>query len=355
MRPPPSYHSFNGTQRLAFDQTAGHLDDSEARDGPVHVPAPAEGLGDFAAITNASIALLSAAHHARTLSATATARPSQASSSVPTSPEPLHQTDTASIRRRYMALEKGPGTKPELLLSGGPDKLFKGAVLLDFEEDSPQFRTKLQALDENVEGMRRHLQRLVSIMGKYIETGQAFSAAGRLFASELMHLEGESWFTRLGDLAPALVRFGETIDEIQNLRDAALESLESTFISPMNEFVKRELKEVREQKDEISRAYDDYLDKLQKYLQLKRGEGALSGDLIHRPHLEGIATELCLPYLVVPAGSEPALVQQRTHELIAVRRRYELARFDLVSECVQHAGPRCRRYVLTGSLTFPGR
>ncbi len=34
--------------------------------------------------------------------------------------------------------------------------------------------------------------------------------------------EAESWFTRLGDLAPALVRFGETFDEIQSYQDAVV-------------------------------------------------------------------------------------------------------------------------------------
>jgi hypothetical protein len=116
--------------------------------------------------------------------------------------------------------------------------------------------------------MRDHLQRLVTITGKYIEAGMAFSAVGRTFASELMHLQdskpgggggggggaavsgssagggahGESWFTRLGDLAPALVRFGETFDMIQSYNDAVLFSLESTLLAIMRDFVKRELK-----------------------------------------------------------------------------------------------------------------
>lgn len=82
--------------------------------------------------------------------------------------------------------------------------------------------------------------------------------------TQLMHLEGESWFTRLGDLAPALVRFGETFDEIQNYRDAVLMSLEATFLTPMRDFVKRELKEIRDMKDEVNRGYDDYISQLQR-------------------------------------------------------------------------------------------
>jgi hypothetical protein len=100
---------------------------------------------------------------------------------------------------------------------------------------------------------------LFAAVQKYIEAGNAFTSVGRRFASELMHLEGESWyahltqpidavvqpcrvhisihssrlltwglsmccvrFTRLGDLAPALVRFGEAFDEIQNYTDVVV-------------------------------------------------------------------------------------------------------------------------------------
>ena len=48
-------------------------------------------------------------------------------------------------------------------------------------------------------------------------------------------------------------------------------SLEATFLAPMREFVKRELKEVRDMKEELHRAHEEYLIQLQKYLQLKRG------------------------------------------------------------------------------------
>lgn len=55
----------------------------------------------------------------------------------------------------------------------------------------------------------------------------------------------ESWFTRLGALAPALVRFGEVLGDIQNYEEALLQSLETTFCAPMEDFVKREVKTIR--------------------------------------------------------------------------------------------------------------
>lgn len=203
-RLPPFSSAQEGAEEVSQQQQPQHPQEDQQQSTP-------ESMVDFPSINSSSILLLSAAHHARNGSSVRL-------------PEPLHQTDTASIRRRYMALEKGPGTKQDLLFAN-PDKLFQSTVVLDFDEDSPSFRRKLQAMDENVEGMRNHLQRLVTIIQKYIEAGLAFSSVGRNFASELMHLQGESWFTRLGDLAPALVRFGETFDEIQNYQDAVVSNL----------------------------------------------------------------------------------------------------------------------------------
>ena len=71
----------------------------------------------------------------------------------------------------------------------------------------------------------------------------------------MRNLQGECWFLRLGSLAPAMVRFGETLEEIQNYQDALLESLETTFSAPMEQFVKREVKEVKRKRQEVSMVY----------------------------------------------------------------------------------------------------
>lgn len=43
-----------------------------------------------------------------------------------------------------------------------------------------------------------------------------------------------------------------------------LMSLEATFLAPMREFVKRELKEVRDLKETVHKAHEEYLQQLQK-------------------------------------------------------------------------------------------
>ena len=115
--------------------------------------------------------------------------------------------------------------------------------------------------------------RLVAICRQYCEAGQVFSDIGRNFAAEMMHLQDtESWFTRLGDLAPALIRFGETLDEIQNYREALLISLETTFSQPLEAFLKREVKEVKKKRIELQSSLVEYENNLSKFLALKNND-----------------------------------------------------------------------------------
>lgn len=214
--------------------------------------------------------------------------------------EPIHTTDTDTIRRRYTALEKGPKSMKEPMFTDYKS-LFKPNLIIEFGQDTPSFRRKVETLDQNVEGLRGHLQQLVTIARKYCESGNTFCAHGKELSSALMHLQGEkeSWFQRLGDLSPALIRFGETLDEIQNYNEQLLLSLETTFSAPMEEFVRREVKFIRKMKAEVNRASEDYETHLSKFLQLKN-------------------------------STDGAQVQVRSAEVAKTRRHFELSRFDLV-------------------------
>jgi hypothetical protein len=128
----------------------------------------------------------------------------------------------------------------------------------------------------------------VDLCRLYCEAGASFGNHGKEFAAEMMHLQGESWFTRLGDLAPMLVRFGETLDEIQSYRDAFLLSLETTFCAPMEvrcgvhlttahdsyfvyvqEFVRREVKTVSKLKQEMQALSIEHEKMLGAFLKVK--------------------------------------------------------------------------------------
>ena len=71
-----------------------------------------------------------------------------------------------------------------------------------------------------------------------------------------------------------MVKFGETLDEIQNYREALLISLETTFSAPMEAFVKREVKEVKKKRKELQLSLEEYEANLAKMLLLKNNTEA---------------------------------------------------------------------------------
>jgi hypothetical protein len=59
-------------------------------------------------------------------------------------------------------------------------------VLLKFQEDSPDYRQKVNDLGENVEGLRKTIQRMVDFTRRYGKTGQVYGDLGRRLAEEMM-------------------------------------------------------------------------------------------------------------------------------------------------------------------------
>ena len=217
---------------------------------------------------------------------------------------PLRQeTDTHTLRARHEKAADGV-VRNEALDFRDPS-LFQSTLVLAFREDSPAYRRQIDALEENVDGLRGHLNRLVECSRAYCDAGKEFSARGREFSAALMHVGGtESWYQRLGDLSSALGELGSTIEEIQSYRDALLLALETTFCSAMEAFVKREVKGVRRLKAECGKCLEEHEQDLARLLSLRND----------------------------------APEDLRRERLLAVkgsRKRYELARFDLVHELNQ--------------------
>ncbi|CAM9882221.1 unnamed protein product [Ectocarpus sp. 12 AP-2014] len=176
---------------------------------------------------------------------------------------------------------------------------------MEFGEDSPAFRRKVETLDSNVEGLRGQLQQLVAVARKYCGNGLAFCEHGRELAGVLMNPRGESWFTRLGPLAPALEELGRVLGDIQGFQeDVLLRPLENAFY-PMEDFVKGEVKTIRKMKQEMNRSCEDYEHSMARFLQLKR-------------------------------NSEEGVTQQaRAAEVALSKKKFEMARFDFVHHLSQ--------------------
>lgn len=209
-------------------------------------------------------------------------------------------TDTESVHQQYLALERGAGAARE------PDvaeykRLFKKTLVLNFEADSPGYRKKIETMDKTVEELRSHLTLMVDKCRQYCKQGNSFVDSGKDFSSLLCSLHDPVWADRLGDLAPLLAKLGGIFEEVESYRDAVLLSLETTFSAPMEEFVHIEVKTVKKLKQEVAKCADEYEVNLAKFLHLRK-------------------------------NIEPEIIEQKESELQVMRKKYELARYDLVAE-----------------------
>ncbi|CAN0046347.1 unnamed protein product [Pylaiella littoralis] len=207
-----------------------------------------------------------------------------------------------AVRSVGGGMGRATGGKPPLKVD--QKELFLPHLAMAFDEDSPAFRRKVETLDNNVEGLRGHLQQLVAVARKYCGTGFAFCEHGREMAAILMNPRGESWFTRLGALAPALESLGRVLEDIHGFQEETLlRPLEDTFY-PVEDFVKGEVKKIRKMKQEMRRACEDHEHSMARFLQLKR-------------------------------NAEESITQAKAAEAAVSKKRFEMARFDLVHHLSQ--------------------
>ena len=209
-------------------------------------------------------------------------------------------TSTAKIRQNYLNLERGLNAfkSPDVVFY---KNLFKSNFVLDYDDDSPGFRAKLNDMDDGVDDLRNHLQKLVDKCRHFCEKGNSYSESGRKFCSLLLNLQDDVWVSRLGDMGPLLSNFGFVLDEIQLYTDGVLSSLETTFSAPMEEFVKREVKSIKKLKSEMEKSGEEYEVALSKFLTLKNS-----------------------------TDSETKI--NREKELNMHRKKFELNRYDMVVE-----------------------
>ena len=103
------------------------------------------------------------------------------------------------------------------------------------------------------------------------QNGQAFGKAINSFATELHRSsQSDTWVDAQPQLASSLAQFGQTLAQLQECQDVLFITLDSTFIRPLETFVKKD----------VSRAYNasmaaevssaEYESALTKFLALKK-------------------------------------------------------------------------------------
>ena len=188
--------------------------------------------------------------------------------------------------------------------------LFNQSDVLQFEEDSPSFRLKIDELEESVDDLRGLAEQLVDSCRRYCKHGNAASDSARTFSHLLKSLVSNHWTHRFGRVATLLAKFGDTFDEIESFREGLMRSLEETFCAPMEEFVRLEVKRVRTMKQDMQKASNELEASLVKYLRQRQSGGGSS----------------------VVGGSGVENQEKWDTELSVLRQSFELTRYDMVVE-----------------------
>ncbi|KAG7385369.1 ADP-ribosylation factor GTPase-activating protein agd4 [Phytophthora pseudosyringae] len=247
-------------------------------------------------------------------------------------------------------------------------------VVLDFVEDSPMSRRQLEGFEESVTGLRALLKELVAHSKEYAAAGKNFGEEETALADELVQRKhARAIFStscpELGSLSELFGEMHDTLAQVQSSRVSMLLGVESLLSRSIQQFSEKELlKEAGELRKEVARLGDEYETLLGKLLSKSRqpgqpanGTGTPTGAgdslgvlglgspalLMGSYNATGELTITGTPpasaasgssstnnVLGLDSGSTPNGTDKHQRalerEVVVARRRFELARFDLV-------------------------
>ncbi|GMF19115.1 unnamed protein product [Phytophthora lilii] len=246
-------------------------------------------------------------------------------------------------------------------------------VVLDFVEDSPMFRRQLEGFEESITGLRALLKELVSHSKEYAAAGRNFGEEETALADELIQRKhARAIFStscpELGSLSELFGEMHDTLAQVQSSRVSMLLGVESLLSRSIQQFSEKELlKEAGELRKEVARLGEEYEALLGKLLSKSRQPGQPSngtgtptggGDSLGMMGLGSpampmgsynVAGEFTVTgtppasggsggssnnVLGLDSGSATSGSDKHQRalerEVVVARRRFELARFDLV-------------------------
>ncbi|TDH73208.1 hypothetical protein CCR75_003697 [Bremia lactucae] len=238
---------------------------------------------------------------------------------------------------------------------------FSKNVVLDYVEDSPMFRRQIESFEESITGLRALLKEIVAHSKEYTAAGKYFGEQETALAHELIQRKyARAIFStscpELGSVSELFKEMSDTLVQIQSSRVSMLLRIESFVSQSMSQFAEKELlKEASELKKDVARLGDEYETLLGKLLSKSRQIGPLGSQgstptngfdtCINSPaqrstslNCNGESTLSTIPLSSsshTSFGLDPGGGSQKHHrtlerEVVVARRRFELARFDLV-------------------------
>uniref|UniRef100_A0AAV1TXW8 Arf-GAP with coiled-coil, ANK repeat and PH domain-containing protein n=1 Tax=Peronospora matthiolae TaxID=2874970 RepID=A0AAV1TXW8_9STRA len=254
----------------------------------------------------------------------------------------------------------------------GPKSCSSTNVVLDFVEDSPMFRCQVEGFEESITGLRALLKELVTHSKEYAAAGKHFGAKETALADELVQRKHaraifSTSCSELGSLSDLFGEMHDTLAQVQSSRVSMLLGVESLLSRLIQQFLDQDvLKEAGERRKEVTKLGEEYETLLGKLLSKPRqpgqaydgtgtptGWGDLTGLLgLGSPVVpvgshtgasdDGITTRTPAASAAVvgngsnvvhpDAGKTTSEKHQRALErdVLVARRKFELARFDLV-------------------------
>ncbi|KAI9920921.1 hypothetical protein PsorP6_000614 [Peronosclerospora sorghi] len=246
-------------------------------------------------------------------------------------------------------------------------------VVLDFVADSPMFRRQVDELDDSTTGLRSLLKEVIIRAKDYAAAGKHFGEQETAFADELIQRKhARAIFSTscpaLGSLAELFNEMHDTLAQIQSSRVSMLLGIESLLSRFIQHFADKELlKEVGELRKEVTRLGDEYETLLGKLLSKPRQPGGVATGTGTPTNSSDFINMLGLASPAVASGSANTTAENATtgqsatvaashsssphfftvdsgpglygpdknqraleRDVLLARKRFELARFDLV-------------------------
>jgi len=174
--------------------------------------------------------------------------------------------------------------------------------MLNFAPDSPLFVRQLSMYSADLERLGDFLQAMIKMMRQFQKDSASLAKSANVLGSFMRSGLGQSETN--AHLLPFIKKFGEIFTEISNSQEILSESLETTFSLPLEQFCQVEISSLHQMKASYTSLRDAGEASILRYLQSdvsNFGRGATQGSL-----------------------------EQRAHDLVLHKRKFELSRFDLV-------------------------
>lgn len=181
-----------------------------------------------------------------------------------------------------------------------------GTDRLSFAPDSPLFSSRVNQYGNDLERLGDYLKSLTRLMRQFCKEIKTTAVAGDSLG---IHMRNGMGSSEHAQFLPVVRKFGEIMSEVAASQEILAESLERSFVVPLETFCSNDIAAVQT---------------LQQTYQQQREQG----DVTLQRYLQSDAANF-------GRGTTQQQIEQRAYDIVLHRRRFEATRFDLVQKINQ--------------------